>query len=132
MVTKRTFHSASAFTLVEVLLAAAVMLVGVIGMIHAITLGSEMLDTARKQTIATQIMHGELEKIRLTDWAEIVGLGSAQGYAEPSADRIVRWVSDSSSIPRDAFKFSRTISAIRTDLKQVSFTASWIGNTGRP
>ena len=46
----------SGFTLVEVALAATILLVGFAGMAEALIIGSEMLDTARKQTIAAQIM----------------------------------------------------------------------------
>ena len=56
-----------AFTLVEVMLAAAVMLAGVVGMIQVIASGSEMLDLARKQTIAAQIIQNEIGKLHLAD-----------------------------------------------------------------
>jgi hypothetical protein len=129
-------HPSRAFTLVEVMLAAAVMLAGIVGMMHAITSGTEMLDVSRKQTIATQIMHGEIERLRLTDWGQITNLATLhptqQGYAEASGGRIVQWVSDVAQIPPTAFKVSRTISDIRSDLKQVSYTTEWTGNTGRP
>ena len=125
-----------AFTLVEVMLAATVMLAGIVGMMHVITSGAEMLDASRKQTIATQIMHGEMERLRVSDWTQITTLATLhptqQGYAEPSGARVVKWVSEGAQIPQNTFKFSRTISDVRSDLKQISFTAEWSGNTGRP
>ena len=62
------------FTLIEVALASTILLVGFVGMIEALAVGSEMLDTARKQTIAAQIMQGEIEYLRLQSWSTIQGL----------------------------------------------------------
>lgn len=117
------------------MLAATVMLAGIVGMMHVITSGAEMLDASRKQTIATQIMHGEIERVRLSDWSQITALSTslpAQGYADAAGGRIVQWVSNAEAIPVNAFKVSRTVADVRTDLKQVSYTVSWIGNTGHP
>ena len=58
---KYSLRIRSGFTLVEVALAATILLVGFAGMAAALMIGSEMLDTARKQTIAAQIMQGEIE-----------------------------------------------------------------------
>lgn len=134
MILHRQPRPSSGFTLIEVMLAATVMLAGIVGMMHVITSGAEMLDASRKQTIATQIMHGEIERVRLSDWSQITALSTnlAQGYADASSGRIVQWVSNPELIPANAFKVSRTVADVRTDLKQVSYTVSWIGNTGHP
>jgi prepilin-type N-terminal cleavage/methylation domain-containing protein len=128
--------SSRGFTLIEVMLAATVMLVGIVGMMHVVTSGAEMLDASRKQTIATQIMHGEIERVRLTDWTQITELATShpaqQGYAEVSAGRVVQWLSTGAPMPENTFKVSRTIADVRSDLKQISYTVSWVGNTGRP
>src|SRR3954469_1033654 len=109
-----TRHSRSAFTLVEVLLAATVMLAGIVGMMHVLTSGAEMLDASRKQTIATQIMHGEIERLHVSDWTQISTLATVhptqKGYAEPSAARVVQWVPEGEMIPPNVFKISRTFS----------------------
>src|SRR5690348_10643355 len=61
-------RSAGGFTIVEVMMAAVVLVVGFMGMIQAITLGSDMLATARRQTIAAQILSHEVEYLRLASW----------------------------------------------------------------
>jgi len=48
--------------------AATVLLFGIVGAMQAISIGSEMLDTARKQSIATQLIEAELERIRSLPW----------------------------------------------------------------
>ena len=59
------------FTLIEVMMAAGVMILALVGMIQVIVSGSEMLDMSRKQTIAMQIIHGQIDNIRLSDWSTI-------------------------------------------------------------
>ena len=65
---KYSLRIRSGFTLVEVALAATILLVGFAGMAAALMIGSEMLDTARKQTIAAQIMQGEIAITCAEDW----------------------------------------------------------------
>jgi len=66
----------SGFTLVEVALAATILLVGFAGMAEALMIGSKMLTTARNQTIAAQIMQSEIEYLRIQPWSTIQGLSS--------------------------------------------------------
>lgn len=54
-------------------MAATILVVAFMGMIQAVTLGSEMLATARRQTLAAQIINHELEKLHFVDFATIDG-----------------------------------------------------------
>ncbi|MEJ1972725.1 MAG: prepilin-type N-terminal cleavage/methylation domain-containing protein [Lacunisphaera sp.] len=60
------------FTIIEVMMAAVILVVGFMGMIQAITIGSEMLATARRQTLAAQIITHEIEQLRLKDWSTVI------------------------------------------------------------
>lgn len=126
----------SGFTLVEVMVAAGVMVLGMVGMIHVITQGSQMLDLARKQTVAMQIIHGQIENIRLMTWTQVNNL---------DAD-ITVWVRESDdaynrsegfdfgtniTAVSTGFRCRRVITTVRTDLVQVAYTVTWTGNTGR-
>jgi prepilin-type N-terminal cleavage/methylation domain-containing protein len=62
------------FSIVEVMMAITILLVGFIGMMQAVTIGSEALDTARKQEVANQIVTAELEKLRSGPWTRIAQL----------------------------------------------------------
>lgn len=64
-----------AFTIVEVMMASVILVVGFIGMIQAITIGSEMLATARRSTLAAQLINHELEKMRLVAWSSTTIVG---------------------------------------------------------
>lgn len=57
-------------------MASVILVVGFMGMIQAITIGSEMMATARRQTLANQIINHEIEKLRLTSWANLPATGS--------------------------------------------------------
>jgi hypothetical protein len=56
------------------MMAAAILVVGFIGMIEAITLASGMMDHARRQTLANQILNHEIEALRLQSWTGIAAL----------------------------------------------------------
>lgn len=56
------------------MMATTILLVGFIGVIQAITIGSESLDVARKLQVANQIITAEVEKLRGSDWSVIANL----------------------------------------------------------
>ncbi len=57
----------------EVALAATVLALALIGMIGAVESGTQMLDVSRKQTLAAQILRGEIEQLHLQSWQAIAG-----------------------------------------------------------
>lgn len=75
------------FTIVEVMIASVILVVGFVGMIEGVGLGSKMMDASRRQTIAAQILNHEIEKLRLESWTTIQNLStsttwsSGTGYA---------------------------------------------------
>src|SRR2546430_812949 len=65
------------FTLIEVMMASTILVVGFTGMIQAITIRSEALHTAPKQQVATQIMDAEIQRLRSGPWSNIAGLAAS-------------------------------------------------------
>jgi hypothetical protein len=61
------------FTIMEVALAATVLALTLTGMIGVVESGAQMLDLSRKQMMAAQILHSEIEQLRLQSWAVIAG-----------------------------------------------------------
>lgn len=53
------------------MMGATILVVGLMGLIQAVTIGSEMLATARRQTLAAQILDHEIEQLRFEDWSTI-------------------------------------------------------------
>ncbi len=56
------------------MMAAAILVVGFMGMIQAVTIGSEMMATARRQTLANQIITHEIEQLRLKNWSTVINV----------------------------------------------------------
>jgi len=115
------------------MIAAAVVIMGIVGMIQVITSGSEMLDTAHKQTIAAQVIHGQIDYLRGQDWSVVSALGNVTNVAVDGGNS--NGFVFGSNIPSMAtgFTVSRTVTAVssRTDMKQITLTVQWTGNTGR-
>jgi Tfp pilus assembly protein PilV len=118
--------ASNGFTIVEVMMAAVILVVGFIGMISAITVGSEMLATARRQTLATQIIHHEFEKLRLSSWSTIsapLATISATNYTSltPDDTQFDTVITASGA----TFNFSRTVTNVTSDLYEVTLTVTW-------
>src|ERR1700691_2276542 len=64
---------ARGFIILEVAGAATVLALTLTGMIGVVESGSRILDLSRKQTVAAQILHSELEEIRMTAWTTVSG-----------------------------------------------------------
>lgn len=62
------------FTVVEVMVATFVMLFAISSSILVMQSGFRSLDTARKTTLAAQIMQSEMEKIRMLNWTQVKAL----------------------------------------------------------
>src|SRR5687768_3480416 len=69
-------RSKDGFSVIEVMMATTILLVGFVGAIQAITIGTESVDTARKQYLAQQVITAELEKLRGSDWTTLANLPS--------------------------------------------------------
>jgi Tfp pilus assembly protein PilV len=118
----------NAFTLVEVMMAATVMALGIVGMIQVVISGSEMLDVSRKQTIATQIIHSEIDNLHLDDWTTQV----SQFPLSPTTTTIT--INSSFQAISQGFQCQREVWEVKADhtLRKIKFTVTWTGNTGRP
>lgn len=65
-------------------MASVILVAGMMGMISAITVSSEMLATSRRQTIASQLITNELERLRLESWSTIYALPTTTTWASGS------------------------------------------------
>lgn len=131
MLRKRPLSGKDAFTLVEVMVAAGVMIAGIVGMIQVVVSGSQMLDLARKQTVAMQILQNEIGKVHISDWAAV----SAYSTSTTPTDITIDPSFQSSINAFQEFKCTRLVENITTGAnpkKKVTFTVTWrAGNVGR-
>ena len=128
---KRPHRRPFGFTLMELALGATILAVGLAGMIEALALGSGMLDTARKQTLAAQVVQAEVEYLRMQNWSTIQNLTSTSAanlstYTEFASTSLAT-VADTS------VKFSRTLAASdpHPNLRQITMTVTWTSITGK-
>jgi Tfp pilus assembly protein PilV len=147
-------HRQRGVSLIEVMMGSTLLLFGFLGLIQAITIGSESLDTARKQQIAIQLAAAEIEKLRGGDWSTITALPasatisiSATGAISGDATRFAlsnhtaATTDDQTDLTTLAHGF--TCSFTRTFLRptaatsanatfvKVVYTVQWTTNTGR-
>ena len=128
-----------AFTLIEVMLGGAFIALAFIGMVQVIISGSNMLDLSRKQTIAAQIIHTELDQVKLYDWTTV------NGWASTSSTISIDTLSGSDAVSSSRFGYPelqtlknvakgftvvRTVTAIsgRADMVTIKFTVTWTSN----
>jgi Tfp pilus assembly protein PilV len=117
------------FTIVEVMMASVILVVGFVGMIQGITIGSEMLATARRQTLAAQIINHETEKLRLTNWSTVSAL-TATSTTLTIDSQFDTAITACGLVKGTTITLTRTTANIQpdganTDLKEVTFTVTW-------
>lgn len=108
------------FTIVEVMVAAVVLILGIVSALTALQQGFQAIDSARKLSAATQQMQSEMEGLRLKSWAQIEAL-QALGVTSIPADPAATGPA-----------ITRTVSDLKADMKEIVLTAEWRGYDGRP
>lgn len=130
------------FSILEVMLGATVMVLGIVTAITALQYGMRSVDTARNMTLAAQIMQSEVEILRLQNWTQISAL-PASANVDPST-----MITTGSSTPLDAtltaiaarFTCTREVSNVsgkndlagQPNMKLITLTVNWSGLDGRP
>src|SRR5690625_1971619 len=115
------------FTLVEVMLAAAVMGLGLASVFVTVQVGLNNLDNARVTTLVTQVLQDEAERIRLLNLGAVSAL-------PPTAS--IPWPDEFEDTPvgGDRLVITRLISDVPgyADSKEIVLTASWTSIAGTP
>jgi prepilin-type N-terminal cleavage/methylation domain-containing protein len=129
----------SGFTLLEVMMAAAIMLLALAGMTQVVISGTEMLDVSKKQTIASQMIRAEIDRVHHEDWNTVYGYYLA-GNASQAIDSTLNASTDlgypellTYKNTTKGFSIARTIAYAnsRADQFLITYTVTWTGNTGR-
>src|SRR5688500_5965266 len=109
----------SAFTLLEVMMAATVLVLGISSSIIVLQYGMRAIDTARYTTLAGQILQSQMEKLLLLNWDHVTVSGTARGFGGSPAG---------TGGPINFYSFAPDVSSVGT--VQISrFTAN--GESGR-
>lgn len=132
-------------------MASAILLVGFVGLLQAVTISAQSLESARKQQAASQIIAGEIEQLRSRAWAAVANLPASASIriddAGVASGDVTRFSLTSSASDGNAelcalakgltCSFTRVLlrpagatSANATFVK-IAYTVSWTTNTGR-
>jgi prepilin-type N-terminal cleavage/methylation domain-containing protein len=106
------------FTLLEVMIASVVLVLGIVTAITTLQRGFQSLDSARNLTSASQVMQSEMERLRLKNWNQIEDLQKAGEAVIATED--------------ERFTCTLAISDLKTDMKEIVLRAEWRGYDGRP
>jgi len=141
-------------SIIEVMMAATILLVGFIGLLKAVTICSESLDTARKQQVAIQLVAGEMEKLRSGSWSSLTSMPDSgtltiDASGTPTGDFTSFALTNRTAVLTDdnttmlglsrgfTFSFTRTFlrptgaTAGTATYMKVAYTVTWKTNTGR-
>lgn len=117
-------HSAvGGFSLMEVMIAAIVMVLAIVTSITTLQRGLRAVDTARGFTHASQVMQSELERLRLKSWTQIQAL-------QDSGETTVETTSVA-GMPSASFTCQRLIRDLKTDMKEITLESTWRSSDGR-
>lgn len=111
------------FTVLEVMVAASVMLLGITSAILTLQRGFQALDAARNLTYASQVMQTELERLRLRSWDQLQALQDS-GATAVTVEAVT-------GLGGEGFSCMRTIRDVRTDMKEITLASTWRGHDGR-
>jgi Tfp pilus assembly protein PilV len=114
---------AAAFTLLEVMIAAIVLVLAITSAITTLQRGLQAVDTSRAYTYASQVMQSELERLRLKSWAQVQELQDSGNTAVT--------VAAIGSAPAGGFTCTRQIRDLKADMKEITLESSWRGYDGR-
>jgi type II secretory pathway pseudopilin PulG len=139
-----------AFTLVEVALAASVMVMVIASSIIVLQYGMRAIDTARYTTLAGQILQSQMEKLRLLNWTQLTYPGTARGVGGSPAGtggpiNFSTFAPDVTSVSTaqinrftangEAGRFLQSITdapaPYADQMKIITLTATWIGSDGQ-
>ncbi|MBL9209397.1 MAG: type II secretion system protein [Opitutaceae bacterium] len=114
-----------AFTILEVMMASAIMAFALSSAIIVMQRALSLQDSARNLTLAGQLMQAEFEKMRLKDWS-VVG-GYAAGPTPVGANSLFTM----SAGVGDRFTVQRRVYTPQADMREIELTASWRAYDGR-
>jgi len=109
------------FTLVEVMISMAVILTIFAGGFGALFQGNKLVEIARDETRASQVLQSEIEDLRTLDWATLTALDTDAAYAAKSS------FTDAYA---DRYSIERKITTRSATERRVTLTVTWTDNRG--
>jgi Tfp pilus assembly protein PilV len=127
---------------VEVMMATLILMVGFIGLIEAVTVTSNSMDHARRQTLAAQILAHHAEELYLATWTTISGVSTTSSAVtiDSQFDAARQALGDDLATSTFAtspasVRFSLARVATNpdpvTNIREIRFTVTWVVKTSR-
>lgn len=110
---------------------AIVMAMAITTSITTLQRGFLSIDSARSFVIAGQIMQSEIEKMRVSPWSTTVTVTGIVDYTNTFPAITIDPVFTSNAYISNRFTLTRTMADPKTDLRQITLTASWRTIDGR-
>jgi Tfp pilus assembly protein PilV len=119
----------SGFTIMEVAVASCIMAMGIATSIIALQSGFKQIEVARGNTLASQIIQSEMERLRLMPWNN-TSTGAVDSICElPASENVdLSTMFASSANLASRFTVTRTVSADSTrpsDVKNITIRVQW-------
>jgi Tfp pilus assembly protein PilV len=128
---RRGLRDARGFTIVEVGVAAMVLVLCIVSSMTVLQRGFVSIDNARYTTLAGQILQSQMEKLRLLTWAQLTDSVSGP----PTNGSFTPDISSGTTGQLANFTCSQVIAAapapFQTTMKDITLTATWRGSDGR-
>ena len=125
---QRKLKEQEGFSILDAMMAAIILVVGFIGLLEAMALGSHMMDNARRQTLAAQIITNEIDKLRFASWTTVSSLPVSS-----TAIAIDSQFNAAIASSGATFTLTRTLTTPDpdTNIKEVNFTVTWVVASNR-
>jgi L,D-peptidoglycan transpeptidase YkuD (ErfK/YbiS/YcfS/YnhG family) len=121
---------------VEVMMATLILMVGFIGLIEAITVTTNAMDHARRQSLATQILAHYTEELYLARWSTIsaISTNSTTLTIDSQFNEARQALGDdltTGAVVRFTLRRQATDPDPLTNVREVKFTVTWVVKTSR-
>lgn len=128
---RRRLGGRRGFTIVEVGVAAGVLILCLVSSLGVLQRGFVSIDNARYTTLAGQILQSQVEKLRLLTWAQLTDATNGP----PANGSFTPDISSSTSGQLANFTCTQVIAPsaapFDTTMRDITLTATWRGSDGR-
>lgn len=110
------------YSLIEVLIASLVLSAVFVSSIAAMTMGYRMMESARFNTLAGQVIQSEIETLRLMNWTQVSALPSSQAITIDN---------HMTQAGFNKFSGTRVVTNVRAKTKRIIVAVQWTAISGQ-
>lgn len=103
------------FTLAEIAIATMVMGLVMVSAMMGLRMGFALIETARHNTLASQILQSEMENLRLMNWSELASLGDGEFEKDESFQ----------GTQAERFVTNRSVEELSISFRRITLEVEW-------